>query len=287
MSYDLFFKSGNRPLSKRQLTSYFAQRDCYTIKADQALYSNEDTGVYFCFDYVADNPLAVAFNLNYFRPHFFGLEAAREVSAFVATFGLSLHDPQVDGMGDGPFSTDGFLRGWNAGNRFGYKTYLSSDDRPQIHVYPTSGLEQVWNWNFNRKSLQDHFGDGIFVPIIMFMGVEGRNQARTSIVWPDAHPIYMPKTDLVFLIRDELSSSPGVNGSYETTVVEWSEIELVIGGYPYDEKTGCYRLEYDSAPPSLSDFVRAIPLVPHDRIAGLPYDTVLNAELVNKVTKAG
>ena len=286
MSYDLFLTSESRPLTEEQFKSYFAQRDHYTVEDVQALYWNGDTGVYFRFDYAADAPM-VAFNLNYFRPHFFGLEAAPEVSAFVTKFGLSIHDPQRDGMGEGPFSMDGFLRGWNAGNRFGYKAFLSSEDRPETHVCPTSELERAWNWNFNRKSRQDQLGEDIFVPIIMFMCMKGRNEVQTSIVWPDAHPICMPKTDLVAVIRDELSSNPTADDSYETTFVDWSEIKPVVEGYPYDEKMGCYRLEYDSAPSSVSDFVRSLPLVPDDGITGVPYDSVLNAELVNEFTKAG
>ncbi len=117
MSYDLFLKSES--LTADEFESYFNSRPHYTLNGDQAFYENEDTGVYFSFDYAPDELGTVAFNLNYYRPHFFGLEAAPEVEAFVWAFNLTIDDPQIEGMSDGPFSVDGLLRGWNAGNRFG------------------------------------------------------------------------------------------------------------------------------------------------------------------------
>lgn len=155
MSYDLFLNPSSRPLSGEQFASYFGERAHYTVGNDQAFYENADTGVYFFFDHNDDGPGSVTFNLNYFRPHYFGLEAAPEVAAFITAFDLSIEDPQSDGMGDGPFSIKGFLQGWNAGNRFGYRAVLSQGDQNENRVYPTADLERIWRWNFNRSSLQD------------------------------------------------------------------------------------------------------------------------------------
>src|SRR5207248_9248706 len=65
----------------------------YELNDAQALYSNEDSGVYFAFEFLQQDGddeegrdtslLPVSFNLNYFRPHAFGLEAEPELSAFV------------------------------------------------------------------------------------------------------------------------------------------------------------------------------------------------------------
>jgi len=41
----------------------------------------------------------IAFNLNYYRPSFFVLEAEPEVTALVRQFGLVVMDPQMQGMG--------------------------------------------------------------------------------------------------------------------------------------------------------------------------------------------
>ena len=187
-------------------------------------------------------------------------------------------------MGEGPFSIEGFLRGWNVGNRFGYRAMLSRNDRSEVNVYPTDGLERVWRWNFNRAAIQNIVGDTLFVPRFMFM--KGEKTARTAIVWPDACPIYMPKADLVIVMRDELSTTPTADDPREVTVVEWAKVESIINDFPYDEKQGHFRLEYDHAPSLVSEFVQSLPLVPHDRDMGLACDSILNAELVAEALKA-
>jgi hypothetical protein len=118
MSYDLYFT--NPRISKEEFLTYFRGRPNYELSDLQAVYQNEDTGVYFIFDYEESGTDSVAsFNLNYYRPHVFGLEAADELSAFIDSFGFAIHDSQIEGMADGAFSKEGFLKGWNAGNEFG------------------------------------------------------------------------------------------------------------------------------------------------------------------------
>ncbi|QDT46132.1 hypothetical protein Pan258_01490 [Symmachiella dynata] len=280
MSFDLFLNSERSPLTENQFKEYFSERDHYTIDGSQAFYENRDTGVYFYFEYDADDPNSIAFNLNYFRPHFFGIEAAPEVADLILEFDLSIDDPQAEGMGDGPFSIEGFLRSWNAGNRFGYKAVLSSEPRPETHVYPTQELQRIWNWNFNRYHLQDKAGEDHFVPLIMF--TKGHNQARTYIVWPHTCPIYMPKADDVVVIRKKPGVDPDSNNSDEFTIVNWNDIESAVAEYPFDEKGEFYRLDYGSPPRSLMNFVESVPLVPPDREMGLANDSVLNAELVSE-----
>jgi len=100
MSYDLFFTQPE--ITLEQFLDYFAGRSRYRVENAQAWYENEDTGVYFCFDYSIEpeyDPEApagiVAFNLNFYRPHFFALEAEPEVRSFVDYFNCSVHDPQT------------------------------------------------------------------------------------------------------------------------------------------------------------------------------------------------
>ncbi len=279
MSYDLFLSSESRPLSGDQFRSWFEQRPGYTVHGDEARYENEDTGVYFSFEYDTDNS-TVAFNMNYYRPHFFGLEAVGEVEAFVEAFDLSPEDPQNDGMGDASFSKEGFLRGWNAGNQFAYRAILSSGDRSETQIYPTAELERIWNWNYHRISRQEEVGESLFVPKYMFM--KGSPTAQVTVVWPDACPIYLPKADFVLVLRWQLSSRPEAEDPREFTVVQWSDIEPMIAAWPYDEQLGCHRLDYATPPEELTEFIQNRPLKPHDPQMGLANDSVLNAELVEE-----
>src|SRR5580658_8884848 len=92
MSYDLLFKPRNGLLDQGDLVRYFSHRHNYKVDGAQAIYGNEDTGVYFQFDLQTASEASdtedypVAFNINYFRPSYFILEAEMEVSAFVRTF---------------------------------------------------------------------------------------------------------------------------------------------------------------------------------------------------------
>ncbi|MBW1879843.1 MAG: hypothetical protein JRJ84_15890, partial [Deltaproteobacteria bacterium] len=87
---------------------WFGARDYYQMSNDQVFYKNPDSGVYWTFDFSEEDGerVPVALNLNYFRPDIFALEAVEDVAAFVDAFGLEVEDPQVEGMGEGPFTVE-------------------------------------------------------------------------------------------------------------------------------------------------------------------------------------
>jgi hypothetical protein len=209
MSHDLYF---TRPgITQEQFTGYFGQRRHCQVTSRQCVYHNEDTGVYFLIDYEPQNDTdsetpesTESLSLNYCRPHFFGLEAAEEIAAFVEHFGLSIRDPQVDGVEDGPFSKEAFLKAWNHGNELGYAAFLDGE-KPleQVWTLPGARLEAAWRWNFARSRVQEALGEDRFVPRIFFMNVGGR--AASIAVWPDAISELVPEVDYLFIQRDELA----------------------------------------------------------------------------------
>ena len=73
--------------------AYFRQRKHFRVDGG-ATYESPDTSVYFSFavnqaessvEQSAGPQRRIAFNLNYFRPHVFGLEAETKLSAFART----------------------------------------------------------------------------------------------------------------------------------------------------------------------------------------------------------
>ena len=138
MSYDLFLSAGpGKKLSKKTFSDYFGQRARYNVGDGQAIYQNEDTGVYFIFDEPEDG--IVAFNLNYLRPHVFGLEAALELEQFSEAFAATVGDPQgfmEEGAG---FQTELFLQGWNEGNQMAYGPMLKEQSEP-IYCWPSQRI---------------------------------------------------------------------------------------------------------------------------------------------------
>lgn len=257
MSYDLSFEP---PLGPEEFHDYFSSRPPYEVAAHEASYLNESTGVYFSF---GDAEGRASFHLHYFRPHIFALEAEPEVAAFVENFGLEVDDTQIHGMGQGPYSSEGFLRGWSAGNLFGIRAILSREGASDVDVLPTREIERCWRWNFRRDFLQRELGEDFFVPKIAFLRWEC--EVRTCVVWPDSMAIALPPVDLL------------VN---EFTLVPSSALppcgEQRTGEIPY-------RLIAHRVEPIVS-FFRRQP-ARRGKIDDLPPDQVLNAELVERARR--
>lgn len=98
MTYDVaFVRRNGSPISFAEFRDYFEIRPHYKIEGTQAAYENNKTGVYFLFEHgqldaglradlgIAVTDAQVSFNLNFWRPHIFGLEAEPEVGRFCRT----------------------------------------------------------------------------------------------------------------------------------------------------------------------------------------------------------
>src|SRR5438552_15954103 len=104
VSYDLFFLSRDSRtlITEDDFISYFRTRNNYKVSGTDAGYFNEDTGVYFSFSYEDQQECIASFDINYWRPSFFALEAAPEIESFASHFDLIVDDPQrKEGMGKG------------------------------------------------------------------------------------------------------------------------------------------------------------------------------------------
>ena len=267
MSYDLFFRSraSIQELSYEAFVRYFSGRRFFKVQGPQAWYSNEDTGVYFLFEHgepleaeeMAEAALVpVAFNLNYYRPHVFGLEAEPEVAAFVKHFNLTVSDPQTSGMGDSEYSRDGFLGGWNAGNASGYRALLSRDPSQHVITLPTSQIEMFWRWNLHLEQRQKDLGDDVFVPIVIFLEDEGR--AKTGVVWTDGIPVLLPVVDLVVVPRQELAPRSWLRRKDDIVVFEWAELEPLLR--PFQQVPGepwAFQLFYDTTPQAIENAIKS------------------------------
>src|SRR4030095_11660757 len=91
-----------------------------------------------------------------FGQHTFGREAEPVVTDFVRNFDLLVDDPQSEGMGQGEYSPEGFLRGWNAGNAAGYRALFEMQAREdpagiEYDALPAADREAVWRWNYGKE----------------------------------------------------------------------------------------------------------------------------------------
>jgi hypothetical protein len=231
VNYDLYITP--KKFDAAAIREWFGWREHYEVSETQALYSNDDTGVYFLFDIVeeaaaSDGEAAhdphLAFNLNCGRPHVFGLEAEPEVSALLKAFDSQIEDPQEDGMGVGPYSAEGFLRGWNAGNRFGFRAMGAQGHPPPPWPADPAVIEGVWRWNFGRAALQNVAGGQVFVPRINWFLPDGSEAPVAACAWTERVPSLIPESLVthIALVRkprqslmDKLGLSRGDHAKYE------------------------------------------------------------------------
>jgi hypothetical protein len=196
VSYDLYIMP--KQFDARAISEWFGWREHY----DDDVYSNDDTGVYFMVNIVSapdeedGEPASphVHFNINLYRPHVFALEAELEIAAFLKQFDSSIHDPQADGAGDGPYSREGFLRGWNTANRFGFSAMGKQADSPPPWPADRALIEAVWKWNYGRAALQKTAGDQVFVPRISWFLPLGEDAPVPACTWTDRVPTMIPES---------------------------------------------------------------------------------------------
>jgi hypothetical protein len=285
MSYDLYFRSA-RAVSIDDLRGYFEEQDNFTVSDDRAHYENEATGVYFGFDFMKEPSAArvpLAFNINYFRPHVFGLEAEPVLTDLVEAFELDIDDPQSEGMGQGPYSAEGFLRGWNNGNRFGYRAILTMDEAPVPLTLPAARVRGVWQWNrgkeLNAEGMIDLIDDvpPCFLPTVMLFQT-GEREVKTLVIWDTKMAIAIPEVDLVMTMTDDgapivaqANDIFGLVGVHST----WKPGYEIVEGMPIGLTT---RL-VDEVDPKVTAKVRAA-MRPFEPICRLSPDSVLDAELV-------
>lgn len=289
MSYDLYFKSraGKSSPSAEDFAAYFRARPNYEVSKQQAIYENEATGVYFIFDIGSveneEEPglLPLSFNLNYLRPHIFGLEAELELSELVKQFDLLVSDAQIDGMSEGEYSAEGFLRGWNTGNEFGYRSILSQNPGHQPMNLPTAQIESCWRWNFAKDALQSQFGEEVFVPRFLFM--KRGNGVVSAVAWPDGIPIAMPEAQLVLIQRRDILPRKLFIRREDIVMADWSEVVTLLQQFPAEQGALEYRLlRFPQPPEAVVTHLKA--LIPtKEQPEAVSVDKILNRELVEKI----
>jgi len=290
MSFDLHLESPR--LTPDDFVDYFSNRLDYQCDDTHAIYDNPDTGVYFSFDFDDEPPddeedgdsqnYPVLFNLNYNRPHFFGLEAEQEVAAFVQHFNCSIHDPQMEGMKDGPYTRGGFLKSWNAGNEFGYRACLRDPSViEQLQTRPTQELEKVWRWNLQRRERSDALTRDLFIPKITYNLVDG--ECLSTCAWIDAISARIPRVDALVIPRAALAPRRWfITPTEDLCFVRFYDVLPLFEQYLVtDFEIDAYELPTPSTPPEIRNFVRNLKPFRGER-DGVPMDDLLNRELVEK-----
>lgn len=218
MSYDLSFcvRRGSERPAPEALRDHFGEHVLYAVGEDGARYENEATGSSFSFawGHAADDDedaggelvsTGVSFEIGYARPHSFALEARLELERLVERFGLSVNDPQLQGMGTGPWDAAAFVRGWLAGNQVALsvllgRLYDAGESVKSLPLLPEAEIRRHWQWNYARRGIEEALG--VLAPrVFFFRGEDGR--ILSVIGWPDAQPIALPGVDCALLHGSE------------------------------------------------------------------------------------
>ena len=291
MSYDLHFTSSQEtPPNAADLRAYFEGRPGYQVNEDRVAYENPRTGVYFSFQLVdpaqaEPGEVPIAFNINYFRSGVFALEAEPELKALTETFALEVRDPQREGMGTGPYSSEGFLRGWERGNASAHQACLQAIDAPALFDLPTSVTRGLWRWNFERERYNEQLESTdapCFVPTMFLMRrVAPPASAFTATVWAQAMPLALPRVDVILT-----ASEPNA----PLRLIPWAEVEPLLAPWPRRGADASFEFEgrrttmgvehwlIDAPQPALAALLDNAGVV--EKVVRLRADQVLDRELV-------
>lgn len=277
MSYslELYFEPATR---WSRMLQYFATRKYFTVEENDAVYKNTDTGAYFFIRFrcirnilFQRTALSAEFEVNYYRPSYFGIEAERGLSDFVAAFQPRIDDPQMHGMGEGPYSSDAFLKAWNFGNRFAVRIALTSDPDVDIPSMPADRLRAAWEWNDRRDGRMDRLRGHYFLPTIRFVLIEGR--LNRLVVWPIELAVWLPRADYVLVART-------ISGEKRFGLARWSEAREVVGRAGFDTMKDPLEIAYFVMPPPIANWARDIQPIDPRTLNSLSPERVLDAELI-------
>lgn len=287
MSYDLYFTSPK--ITREEFTTYFKANSLYQLSDQQAEYKNENTGVYFSFVYNSE-PIKdeleteywISININYNRPHYFALEAEQEVRRFIDQFECSIFDIQNDGMFKGPYSRDGFLKGWNSGNSFWFSVLKSQADATTIvHSRSTEELEKIWNWNISIQKRRDASAEDIFIPRIFFMLING--SLGSVCVWPDAISTLIPNVDYLFIPRKEMAPKKFFKKQDDHCIVERKDFPGFFQSFSTKAfEFEAFKLPAPETPSLVKEFVRNLKKFDGSAM-GVGNDQVVNLELLGSI----
>ena len=282
MSYDLKLRF-DPAIAERDFLQYFASRRHFASRGSDIAYQNPDTGVGFVIRYQSSKAFLARtrisgahFEMNYFRPRFFGVEAEMELSAMVARFAPSIEDPQMHGMGQGPYAGEGFLRGWNFGNELAVRAILNGNPNPQVKTMPAGKLQAAWTWNYKKPQRLAEANDQQFVPGIMPIAV--RDTPSLVAVWALGMPVLLPSVDYVLVGRDD-------SGVKRYGLAPWSEVLAVVQSAGIDIGSDPLDIRYAVTPAPIARWVAEISEVDPKTLPRLSFDEIIDSEIAQSALR--
>lgn len=292
MSFDIyFFSRKENTLSKEKLVNYFSNISNIKmydedINSIQFGYENEDTSVYFTFDYSENSEEDEAFpaetdeyrntglsaNINYLRPAFFAYEAFPVIVKTAEDLDLLILDPQLQNDGcDTPqkYSADDLILSWINNNDKAVKNFKNEN---VIH-YSKEKLMMFWKYQKEKSSLQDKLGENYFVPNIFIVKKPDSKELIRLITWNQSIPQVIPECDFISILRKK-KGLLGLMGKQEKGLIRYSDVIIKMGSLlePFDGPISGIKIlnpeNYEKASVIFNDFE----LVKYNSLEGIFFD---------------
>lgn len=269
------------PPSLGRVLQYFDSRPHFSIQGDEIEYHNQHTGVFFfltcdvaAFPVLGQRVRSIRFIINYGRAGFFALESEQVLAKIVKAFQPRIEDDQIEGMGYGRYSSDGFIRGWEFGNLLMARFLIKGDDhfaKFRRRILPRERLLQAWRWNLETDPDWPKV-EGHHRPRLMCAG-ETEDGFKMGVVWPFRLPVALPRADYVILQRDEADES-------RFHRIGWTDLVEVLDRAGLPTQGDPINLTHDHPPQSLLDWVDSLTWVGWDDVRALSLCKMIDAETI-------
>lgn len=249
MSYDLnFYKKTIDKVDYKEIVNHLNQLSFFQqTDENQWFYSNEETGVYCSFEYDNSNVeedldesdqdnfstfenIGLAFNINYIRPQFFGIECFPIVDTLSEELGLYIFNPQ---SGEAPQKYEkGYLeKEWSELNQRYSNLYFKEQGLSFMELNKSN---KSWAFNKDRNSLQEKLGDEYFVPRIFYLKAFEEKEAETLSVWPHNIPYVLPEVDYIVIQRKKRKF---LRIKEEQGIIKYSKLMGILNEFFENEET--------------------------------------------------
>jgi hypothetical protein len=213
MSYDVAFLLP-KTVQWKDVESYFSARKHYSLLEKTIDFENENTEVSFTVNTMEGGKefgtpeildRCVVFNINFFRPNFYGASVAEELAAFSAVFSKKFYNEFTGEIEN--FSSTLFLDTWAKANA-GFVKKLSLEGGYDNHFAANALVENCYTWNRIRTQIEEKNGNETYAAKIMWFKENKTEKIFTAANWPDQIPILIPKfCERVIVYRTQVQNT--------------------------------------------------------------------------------
>jgi hypothetical protein len=214
MSFDLYFyKHKDNQLTEEGVAEYLTSNLQFnnSESSNQWVYENPETGVYFTIDwnkefinieetenFIDFKDLNFSFNINFFRPNYFGLEAFPIIDRLIEALYLYVLNPQNDEDSDNPikFEKGDLLASWIRSNS---RVTQSQHKEFNLEYMPEDKSNYFWWYQFHKIELENHISEDIYIPNLFIIKSIEDSQLYTACAWTTHIPLLLPVVDYVII----------------------------------------------------------------------------------------